>query len=306
MDFNVINNPMLSLTLRQIEYALAIARTGSVTAAAAQLHVSQPALSNALAEVERQLARPLFLRRAGAAMRPTVFGREWLAAAEPVLAGAQALARGVVQRAALRLAVFEDLAALHLAPVLGLLAEAQALEAPRPPPQPVVLGFEALDAALAEGRADVALTWELGLSASIATRPLARVAPRAVLAPDHPLAGRTHLRLADLAGAPLVLTDQGLSIAHMRALFARLGLAPLIAHRVASPDLMRAYAARGLGVGLAYTHPHRPEAPDGSPVVLREVVDAGRESLVLAWRADEQAPLDAAQIAAIERHFSTS
>lgn len=303
MDFNVTNNPMLSLTLRQIEYALAVAHSGSVTAAAARLHVSQPALSNALAEVERQLGRPLFLRRAGAAMRPTAFGREWLAAAAPVLAGAEALARGLAPRATLRLAVFEDLAALHLAPILALLADAE--DQARPLPQALVLGFEALDDALAEGRADVALTWELGLSPGIATRPLARIAPRAVLAPSHPLAARPRLHLSDLAEVGLVLTDQGLSVAHMRALFARQGLSPRIAYRVASPELMRAYAARGLGVGLAYTHPHRAEAPDGGPLVLREVVDAGTESLVLAWRADEAPPLSAGQIAAIDRHFAT-
>ena len=39
---------MLSLTLRQIEYATATARHGGMTAAAAALHVSQPALSVAL------------------------------------------------------------------------------------------------------------------------------------------------------------------------------------------------------------------------------------------------------------------
>ena len=52
---------MLSTTLRQLDYACAIARHGGLTAAAEALHVSQPALSVALAQIERQLGQQLFL-----------------------------------------------------------------------------------------------------------------------------------------------------------------------------------------------------------------------------------------------------
>lgn len=43
---------MLSVTLRQLEYAVAVARHESVTLAAGALHVSQPTLSVALAQLE--------------------------------------------------------------------------------------------------------------------------------------------------------------------------------------------------------------------------------------------------------------
>ncbi|MCX8510044.1 MAG: LysR family transcriptional regulator, partial [Rhodobacteraceae bacterium] len=56
---------MLSITLRQLEYAVAVGRAESVTLAAEALHVSQPALSVALAQLEAQLGQPLFLRRPG-------------------------------------------------------------------------------------------------------------------------------------------------------------------------------------------------------------------------------------------------
>ena len=56
---------MLYLTLRQYEYVCAVGRHGSLSAAAAALNVSQPALSAALTKIESHLSQPLFMRRRG-------------------------------------------------------------------------------------------------------------------------------------------------------------------------------------------------------------------------------------------------
>ena len=52
-----------NLTLQQLAYLREIGRSNTVTAAANQLGVSQPALSQALAEIERRLDVALFERR---------------------------------------------------------------------------------------------------------------------------------------------------------------------------------------------------------------------------------------------------
>lgn len=292
---------MLSITLRQLEYATATARHGSVTAAALSLHVSQPALSVALGLLEAHLGRALFLRRPGGRITPTSFGRGWIEAAEIQLAGLARLGSTAPDLGCeVRLAVFDDLAAACLAPLLAYAATA----APHLVIVPQVLPFEPLAEALRRGRADLALTWDLGLPRDITRQTLADVPPHAVLAPTHPLApghplapsrpdaahplaaGRDHtptgLRLADLAPWPLVLADQGASIAHMRALFAAKGLVANIAHRTASLALMRSFAANGLGVGLSYTNPAARISDDGKAVVTRTLTDAGTEPLVLA------------------------
>src|SRR5262245_39558829 len=78
------------LTLRSLAYLREAARQPSFTLAAAALGVSQPALSQALAELERRLGVALFAP-AGRARRLTDDGHEVLAFAERVLAQAAEL-----------------------------------------------------------------------------------------------------------------------------------------------------------------------------------------------------------------------
>ena len=113
---------MLPVTIRQIEYATATARFGGVTAAAEALHISQPALSVALAQLESTLGQPLFLRRPGGRITQTAFGRTWLAEAQTQLDALTRLMSGETPAAPIRLACFEDLAPTLLGPLLRRIA----------------------------------------------------------------------------------------------------------------------------------------------------------------------------------------
>ncbi|MHB8577061.1 MAG: LysR family transcriptional regulator, partial [Dehalococcoidia bacterium] len=84
---------MLNLHLQQLAYLQAVAREGGLSRAAETLDVSQPALSQALAEIERRLGVALF-ERAGRGRRPTAAGNEVIGFAGEVLA----LAEGLRQR----------------------------------------------------------------------------------------------------------------------------------------------------------------------------------------------------------------
>lgn len=83
---------MLNLHLHQLTYLREVARRGSLSAAAEALHVSQPALSQSLAELARRLNISL-LERHGRGRRLTAAGREVLRFAEETLSGAAALER---------------------------------------------------------------------------------------------------------------------------------------------------------------------------------------------------------------------
>jgi LysR family transcriptional regulator, hydrogen peroxide-inducible genes activator len=78
------------MDLRQLEYFAAIARTGSVTAAARRCKVSQPTLSQQLRALEDELGEPL-VHRQPRGVTPTAAGRLLLEHAEPVLDGMRRL-----------------------------------------------------------------------------------------------------------------------------------------------------------------------------------------------------------------------
>src|SRR6266511_4164118 len=82
----------LNVHLQQLAYLREVVRRGSISAAAEALHVSQPALSQALAELGRRLNVPIF-ERAGRGRRLTAAGQEVLRYAEETLTGAEALGR---------------------------------------------------------------------------------------------------------------------------------------------------------------------------------------------------------------------
>ncbi|MBV6273130.1 LysR family transcriptional regulator [Alcaligenaceae bacterium CGII-47] len=75
---------MIKLSTRQIEVFVTIAACGSVRGAAEQIHLTQPAVSMALAELERQLGAPLFDRERGR-IALNARGRELLPQAQEII-----------------------------------------------------------------------------------------------------------------------------------------------------------------------------------------------------------------------------
>ncbi len=78
----------MSISLRQLEYFVAVVDEGSFTAAAVRLHVSQPGLSAQIQALERQLRGPL-LKRLPRGVRLTPAGRAALPHARASLAHAE-------------------------------------------------------------------------------------------------------------------------------------------------------------------------------------------------------------------------
>ncbi|GAA1318882.1 LysR family transcriptional regulator [Streptomyces sanglieri] len=76
------------MSLRQFEYALAVAEEGSVTAAAELLHVAQPSVSQQIRGLERELGVELFTRTP-TGLVPTVVGRAFLREAEAAVSAAR-------------------------------------------------------------------------------------------------------------------------------------------------------------------------------------------------------------------------
>ena len=72
------------MTIQQLKYVITVAEKGSITEAAKDLYISQPSLSGAIKEVEKEANLTIFNRcRAGVAL--TTAGMEFLGYARQVV-----------------------------------------------------------------------------------------------------------------------------------------------------------------------------------------------------------------------------
>lgn len=274
---------MLYITLRQMEYVVAVARAGSMSAAAAALNISQPSLSVALNVVEERLGQTLFVRKRGAALRLTPFAIRYVAEVEALLTTARRLedpseAKSLAN-GSLSIGCFTDLAPFFLVPLVRHLREAL----PDVDVRWRVESFNNLARDMADGRIDLAVTFDLGLHSKFEKTPLLNIAPHAFVSSEHRLSRKTQVSLADLAGEPLIVFDDGLSLRHWTHLFRQHDLSPVFVHRVNLLEMMRSLAANGEGVGISYSVPPGSTSYDGGPVSAIRIAEVtAREPVILA------------------------
>lgn len=174
-----------------------------MTRAATLLHLTQPALSHQLADLERQLGAALF-RRTPRGMSLTPAGERLLNSADAVLAELESVERdlqaGRNERAFLRIST-ECYTCYHWLP--GVIRRFQT----RFPQVDVRVAVEATReplAALTEGKIDVAIVTEAPKARAFDCRPLFEDELVAIVGPRHRLAGKAWLGANDFASETLI------------------------------------------------------------------------------------------------------
>ncbi len=289
------------MELQQLRYVVAVAETSHFTRAAERCHVVQSALSHQVKRLEEELGVALFARTsrrvrltpAGDAFLPEA--RQCLEAADRAAAAAAATAGEV--RGRLSVGVIPTVAAVDVPAALSELRR-------RHPRVRVGLRTGASDdlvAAVAAGDLDVAL---LGLPgtrspAGVQSHELSRERLVAVLSPDHRHAGRTRLRLADLADEPGVDFPYGSAgRAQTDQAFARAGLTREVAYEVTDVPLMAGLIRSGLAIGFLPA-PYVEIAPELTDLASVRVTDAPHRTEHVIWPSPGPTPATAAFLSAI-------
>ncbi len=291
---------MIPFTFRQIDYFVATAEHGNVSAAARARRVAQPAMSMAIAQLEALLGEKLFHRRAGHGLTLTPAGRQLLAQARELmdLAGRMAHAAPVPAgplKGRLAIACFKDIAPYVLPRLLAGFR--------REHPDAVIDLFEAdftaVREALVSGRSELALTYELGIDADIRRQVLLELPPYALLPAKHPLAKKAKVSLAALAKERLILEDMAQSREYFMSLFWAQGLQPRIGQYTQSFEMQRGLVAHGAGIALSCTRPWGDRSYDGVPIACRPIAEklAPQRVVIADIGQGRQSPLAAAFLA---------
>jgi len=271
--------------LRQLRSFVAIAQAGTLTAAAAELHVAQQSLSQQLRVLEAQVGGALF-QRSSRGVTLTMLGQALLDEARPLLAQADRLADTIArtargERTELRVGFLPSVANYLMPPVVRAFRDHH--------PQIALRTEDVTIAQLVErvrdGRLDAGLSRQ-PLVDDLRAEEILREPVAAVLPEGHQLAARSELALSDLADESWVLTPRSSWAPWHRKYdedYARAGYRPRVVQRADSPQSLLALVAAGVGVtrlplsarslrdtGVAFV----PLAGDSAAVVLVTRPDA--------------------------------
>jgi LysR family transcriptional activator of glutamate synthase operon len=269
---------------------LAVAEAEHVTAAAARLHLSQPAVTRAIGRLEDQFGVRLF-DRPGHRVRLNVFGR--------VLAGHTAKIVDQLDAASADIARVLD---PHAGPVrIGFVRSLGTWLVPD-----LIQSFKTVEPGvefqlyqgLSEQVADqllrgavdlILISPQPRLPEQVGWELLADERLELAVPPGHRLAARRRIRLAEVAAEPFVAVAQ---TSEFRELSDRLcreaGFSPAVAFEADDVATVRALVGAGLGIAILPAL-HQPAASSAPPTLAITAQDATRP-IGLAWIAGRRLP----------------
>jgi len=255
------------VSLKQLRTLVAVADAGSFTLAARHLHISQPAVSMQLRELERIVGEVLVDGRREIRLTPTGEillrrAREALGALE--LAGIEILAsRGVA-------AGTVDIVAITTAEyfVPRLLA-AVGRRYPDIRFRLSVVNRAEVHAMLTERRVAVAIMGTPPNNLPVQSIPFAPHPLSFVAAPDHLLAGKPDILPGSLVEERLLLRERGSGTRdHLERYLKSHGVSPLRADEMGSNETLKQAAMAGLGIAFLSHHTFAMEVETGRLVRL--------------------------------------
>jgi DNA-binding transcriptional LysR family regulator len=232
-----------------IRYFDAVRKAGSIREAARRLNVASSAVNRQILKLEAEIGMPLFERLPGGLK---------LSSAGEVLTRHVAIVLRDADRARSELGALkgantgrvevvavEGISSDFLPNVIGkMLADHSRVRI-----KVASAGSFAIPQAIINGDADIGIAFSLPRNPELHQLAVGRFRLGAVVTPGHPLAGRKHLRIADCADFPLIMSDTQLSIRSL--------LHPTIVHsgRPITPaieansiELMKNLAEHDLGI----------------------------------------------------------
>ncbi|RYZ06031.1 MAG: LysR family transcriptional regulator [Myxococcales bacterium] len=287
-------------SLRQLQYALALAQDLSFRKAAERCHVSQPALSSQLAELEQALGARLFERDKKRVLL-TSAGRELLARASRVLLEADALSESARRSAdplagALRLGVIPTVSPYLLPPLTPRIRQ----KLPKLSIAWREEKTETVAALLEQGELDggiVALESELG---DVERETIAKDEFVLVTPPKHPLSRHGAAAAIELRDQSVLLLDDGHCFREQALAFCSKAKAHELEFRATSLSTLVQMVAGGAGVTLLPSLAV-PTETQRAKLAVRRFVSPPARTLALVFRPSCPVKPALQQIAALAK-----
>ncbi|CUA96554.1 transcriptional regulator, LysR family [Thiomonas bhubaneswarensis] len=258
----------MKITLRQLEILQAVARTGSFSRASEALHLTQPAVSMQIKQLEHLLDMPLF-EHSGKKIRLTEAGNETLRSAQYVFRELTNLEQSLANLKGLKGGVL-TVSAVSTASVLA--ARLMAMFRSQNPQVRIslnVINRETLLKHLTENISDLALMGAPPEGYHLSATPFMENPLVIIASAHHPLARKKRIPLARLIKEPLVVREPASGTRRALENFLldqHLPFRP--AMEMNKNEAIKQAAEVGLGVGLVSLHTVQAELASGQLCVL--------------------------------------
>lgn len=271
------------MELRQLQYVLAIAEQRSFSKAAAELHVAQPSLSQAVMKLERELGVTLF-DRTTSPIRLTDAGERFVEKARIVWDWIDQMDREMKDMSQAKKGKL----------ILGTMPMTGAYILPHWLPRfgQDYPGIELLmleetssnlEAFTLQGETDVSLL-QLPISDELQWIPVVEEEVVIAVPPHHPIASRRDVSLIELADEPFILMKPGQGLRNMALeLCHAAGFTPRIALESSNIETVQSFVAAGLGIAFVPKYVARTTRSAGVPHYVSLQPKATR-TIVLAYR----------------------
>ncbi|WBL19539.1 LysR family transcriptional regulator [Citricoccus sp. NR2] len=265
---------MAEITVRQLEYFLAVVDYGSISASARHLHVSQAAVSMAIQQLEKSLNASLMTRSPSRRATPTAAGEALIPRARIAMRAIQEAADAVhddrqSMRGTLRLAVTSTISP-HVIPPLVKHFQTH---------YPDVFidvtekDQDTIQDMVRKGQADLGIVYLLSLHPDLPHVTLETVRQHVVIPSTHRLAHRESIRLEEIIEEPLIPVNVPPSIERITDSIRSLGLQPLMRWPSQNYETVRSMVSHGLGWSYFNLVPQSTVSYDGGTLKYIPIAD---------------------------------
>lgn len=264
----------MAYTLRQLNYAVAVADSGSITEAARQVSISQPAISAALKELEAEFDISIFLRQPAHTIALTAAGQRFISQARLLLEHVDEFDQEV-RGLGRTLAGSIEIGCFHPAApfIMPLILQEMAKQHPGIAVHFHESNLGELNDGLKSGPIEVALMYDMHPDRQVLFEPLVEGKPYALLSADDPLADRDTIKLADLREKEMVLFDLPITQDYFHNIVSRGAGESSIGYRTKSYEMLRSLVAASMGYSLLIMYPNTDRVYDGSRLVSMPISD---------------------------------
>lgn len=262
---------MLSrITLRQMEYFVATAESGSIIVASEKIHISSPSISAAIAHMETELNAQLFIRQHAKGLVLTEIGEQVKEACKVILSQSSDLYAMSADftgamRGNIKVGCFSAFAPFIYTEIIhgfSNLYKQINLES-------IIDDHHKLIQELTQNTLDVALVYDLHIDDNIIDfKPLADLPPYVLLAKSHPLSKNNAVTLEELTEYPMILLDMPYSNDYFLSLFRKKKLKPNVTETCKYLDVVRSMVGNGIGYTILNVRPKTDLSPDGKKLKM--------------------------------------